>query len=165
VAEADHAAVCGRASSALWNAAAARFGAAGLVVRRAWAQFEEAASLVEEGGSRERAGSLASEAHALALNLGGMPLRVSVEDLVRRARLDVPGIKRLADRDLGLTERETEVLRLVAEGRTNREIAGELYISTTTASVHVSNILRKVGATTRGEAAAIAHRNGLVPSS
>jgi DNA-binding NarL/FixJ family response regulator len=94
-----------------------------------------------------------------------MPLRVSVEDLVRRARLDVPGIKRLADRDLGLTERETEVLRLVAEGRTNREIAGELYISTKTASVHVSNILRKVGATTRGEAAAIAHRNRLAPSS
>ena len=56
------------------------------------------------------------------------------------------------------------MLRLVASGRTNREIADELYISAKTASVHVSNILRKVGATTRGEAAAIAHRTGLVPA-
>jgi DNA-binding CsgD family transcriptional regulator len=71
---------------------------------------------------------------------------------------------RRAEGDLGLTGREAEVLRLVASGRTNREIADELYISAKTASVHVSNILRKVGATTRGEAAAIAHRTGVVPA-
>ena len=57
-----------------------------------------------------------------------------------------------------LTPRELEVLRLVAEGRTNRDIAAELFISAKTVSVHVSNILAKLGVATRGEAAAAAHR-------
>ena len=59
--------------------------------------------------------------------------------------------------ELGLTERELEVLRLVAAGRSNREIAAELFISPKTASVHVSNILGKLGVASRGEAAARAH--------
>ncbi len=59
---------------------------------------------------------------------------------------------------LGLTHREAEVLALVARGYTNREIAGELVISVKTASVHVSHILRKLGAPSRQEAAAISHR-------
>ena len=63
---------------------------------------------------------------------------------------------------LGLTDREVEVLRLVALGRTNREIGRELFISVKTASVHVSNILRKVGVANRTEAAALAQRAGLV---
>ena len=63
----------------------------------------------------------------------------------------------LAGLGLGLTERELEVLRLVAAGRSNREIAGELFISPKTASVHVSNILGKLGVASRGEAAAKAH--------
>ena len=63
----------------------------------------------------------------------------------------------LAAGGLGLTERELEVLRLVAAGRSNREIAGELFISPKTASVHVSNILGKLGVASRGEAAAKAH--------
>jgi DNA-binding CsgD family transcriptional regulator len=61
----------------------------------------------------------------------------------------------------GLTAREREVLQLVAAGRSNREIAAELFISPRTASVHVSNILGKLGAASRGEAAAIAHRRHL----
>ena len=58
----------------------------------------------------------------------------------------------------GLTPRELEVLRLVAAGRSNQQIAGELFISPKTASVHVSNILGKLGVTSRVEAAATAHR-------
>ena len=58
----------------------------------------------------------------------------------------------------GLTARELEVLRLVAAGRSNQQIAGELFISPKTASVHVSNILGKLGVTSRVEAAATAHR-------
>ena len=50
------------------------------------------------------------------------------------------------------------MLRLAAAGRSNREIAAELFISPKTASVHVSNILGKLGVATRGEAAATAHR-------
>ncbi|WSF37127.1 LuxR C-terminal-related transcriptional regulator [Streptomyces sp. NBC_01351] len=57
-----------------------------------------------------------------------------------------------------MTSRERDVLRLVAAGSTNRKIAEELFISPKTASVHVSNILAKLGVTGRGEAAALAHR-------
>ena len=57
-----------------------------------------------------------------------------------------------------MTPREAEVLRLVARGYTNREIAETLVISVKTAGVHVSNILHKLDAPSRVEAAAIAHR-------
>ena len=60
-----------------------------------------------------------------------------------------------------LTDREREVLRLLARGLSNREIGTELFITPKTASVHVSNILAKLGAASRTEAAAIAHREGL----
>ena len=62
---------------------------------------------------------------------------------------------------LGLTRREVEVLVLVAEGRTNRQIGQALFITPKTAGVHVSRILAKLGVAGRGEAAAIAHRLGL----
>ena len=61
-----------------------------------------------------------------------------------------------------LTPRESEILALVAEGRTNGEIGRQLFISTKTVSVHVSNILGKLGASGRTEAAAIARREGLL---
>ncbi len=61
-----------------------------------------------------------------------------------------------------LTPRELAVLELVSEGATNREIASSLYISTSTAGVHVSNILRKLGAKRRVDAAGAAHRLGLL---
>ncbi|MFI5711519.1 AAA family ATPase [Kribbella sp. NPDC051620] len=61
-----------------------------------------------------------------------------------------------------LTARESEVLALLAEGRTNRQLARELYISEKTVSVHVSNILAKLGVRSRTEAAAVARRDGLL---
>jgi DNA-binding CsgD family transcriptional regulator/tetratricopeptide (TPR) repeat protein len=61
-----------------------------------------------------------------------------------------------------LTPRETEVLSLVADGRSNGEIAQQLFISTKTVSVHVSNILTKLNASGRTEAAALARRRGLL---
>ena len=61
-----------------------------------------------------------------------------------------------------LTQRELAVLELLAEGHTNREIAAALYISPSTAGVHVSNILRKLGANRRVDAAGIAHKLGLL---
>ncbi|WP_258052763.1 LuxR family transcriptional regulator [Streptomyces sp. Ru73] len=64
---------------------------------------------------------------------------------------------------LGLTPRERDVLRLVAAGRSNRQIADALFISPKTASVHVSNILAKLGVSGRGEAGALAHRLRLFP--
>jgi DNA-binding NarL/FixJ family response regulator len=66
------------------------------------------------------------------------------------------------DRHVTLTRRESEILALVAQGRTNGEIGRQLFISTKTVSVHVSNILGKLGASGRTEAAAIARRDGLL---
>ena len=64
--------------------------------------------------------------------------------------------------DLGLTPREVEVLAQLARGRTDRQIAEELFISKKTASVHVSNLLRKLDAANRIEAAEIGQRALLV---
>lgn len=77
----------------------------------------------------------------------------------RRARIQLPGaVSAGSGVPFGLTGREMEVLRLVAAGRRNREIAAELFISPRTASMHVSNILSKLGVSSRGEAAATAYR-------
>ncbi len=65
-------------------------------------------------------------------------------------------------RSYGLTSREVLVLRLLAAGRTNTQIGAELFISPKTASVHVSNILRKLGVSGRAQAAATAERAGLL---
>ena len=71
----------------------------------------------------------------------------------------------LATRSAGLSAREIEVLRLIASGRSNREIARTLVISLNTVARHVSNIFDKVGALNRTEAAAYAYRHGLGKSS
>jgi len=77
-----------------------------------------------------------------------------------------PPSETLSDEDITssdtLTPREAEILALVAEGRSNGEIGKQLFISTKTVSVHVSNILAKLGAAGRTEAAAIARRRGLL---
>jgi DNA-binding NarL/FixJ family response regulator len=61
----------------------------------------------------------------------------------------------------GLTAREVEVLELVADGLRNAEIAERLFLSERTVGHHVSAILRKLGVKTRGEASAVARRNGI----
>ena len=99
-------------------------------------------------------------------------MRRAVESLAARARLDlaahaggaaVPPIATVpTDDPFGLTRREREVLALVSTGRTNRQIADELFISESTAGVHVSNILGKLNVSSRTEAATVAARLGLV---
>ncbi|MEU6537655.1 AAA family ATPase [Streptomyces sp. NPDC047000] len=125
-----------------------------------------AEALLTGGGDdeRDRAAELLRLAHAVAGHLGARPLADAVTLLAQRARLPLTGpVPRALGpaRSFGLTSREHDVLRLVAEGRTNRQIAEELFISPKTASVHVSNILGKLGVSGRGEAAAVAHRSGL----
>ncbi|MFF7392572.1 AAA family ATPase [Streptomyces scabiei] len=120
--------------------------------------------------ARDRATELLRLAAAVADHLGARPLADEVALLARRARLALSRAPEptLTPADpvaaLGLTDREDDVLRLVAAGRTNRQIAEELFISPKTASVHVSNILAKLGVSSRGEAAAVAHRVGLAPA-
>lgn len=131
-----------------------------------------AAALLAEGGDdeRDRAVELLRLSGAVAAHLGARPLADAVARLAQRARLPLTRAPRqaLATADpaasLGLTSRERDVLRLVSAGRTNRQIAEELFISPKTASVHVSNILSKLGVSGRGEAAAVAHRLGLFPA-
>ena len=91
---------------------------------------------------------------------GWVPARRGRLTLTGESARDEPAAASSGEQ-LGLTPRELEVLRLVAEGRSNRQIAEVLFISVKTASVHVSNILAKLGVTGRVEAATIAHRLGL----
>ena len=89
-----------------------------------------------------------------------------IDAVSRRTRLSIEAPARVALDEtsverLGLTAREAEVLALVAVGRTNRQIGEELFVSNKTASVHVSNILRKLGVTSRADAAAVAQRLGI----
>jgi DNA-binding CsgD family transcriptional regulator/tetratricopeptide (TPR) repeat protein len=130
------------------------------------------ALLSDSGGGddeRDRATELLRLAAAVAEHLGARPLADSVALLAQRARLTLTRVpaRRAVPADpveaLGLTSRERDVLRLVSAGRTNRQIAEELFISPKTASVHVSNILGKLGVSGRGEAAALAHRLELFP--
>ena len=109
-------------------------------------------------------------AHQTAVTLDAAPLRREVELLAQRGRLRLgepmdttapPEAPPSPAASLGLTRREAEVLALVAEGCTNRQIGQALFITPRTAGVHVSRILAKLGVAGRGEAAAIAHRLGL----
>jgi DNA-binding CsgD family transcriptional regulator len=100
------------------------------------------------------------QARLIAADLPAPPLLARIDDLARRARLRLDASPaRVAGSRRGesvLTTRERDVLDLLARGWTNGQIAAELFISTKTASVHVSNILRKLGVTNRVEAAHIA---------
>ncbi|NDU74720.1 AAA family ATPase [Actinomadura sp. DSM 109109] len=130
------------------------------VARSRWRLAEALA----ENGDRDEAAEQWRAAVRAAERLGARPLLAALRDLGARARLGGgragagPGPSGpLAS----LTGREREVLKLVAEGRNNREIAAALFISPKTASVHVSNILGKLNVASRTQAAAVAHREGL----
>jgi predicted ATPase/DNA-binding NarL/FixJ family response regulator len=119
------------------------------------------AEALAEAGRRDEAADQWRQAVQAADKLGARPLRRALDDLARRARIGTA--EQRGDGEIlgALTSREREVLRLIAAGRSNREIASVLFIAPKTASVHVSNILGKLGAASRTEAAAIAHREGL----
>ncbi|MEV5976961.1 AAA family ATPase [Streptomyces sp. NPDC052114] len=127
--------------------------------------------LAADIADRDGAARLLRQAAEVADRLGARPLADSITGLAQRARLPLtsteaacaPAAPADPAEALGLTSRERDVLRLVAVGRSNRQIAEELFISPKTASVHVSNILAKLSVSGRGEAAALAHRLRLFP--
>jgi DNA-binding CsgD family transcriptional regulator/tetratricopeptide (TPR) repeat protein len=130
--------------------------------RLRWRQAEAHVAV----GDREAAAEAARAAHATAVRLGAGWLRCEIERLAARARLalELPTADRppAPDEDsFGLTSRERQVLALLAEGATNREIGAQLFMAEKTASVHVSRILGKLNVRSRTEAAAVAHRHGL----
>jgi DNA-binding NarL/FixJ family response regulator len=112
-------------------------------------------------GDREAATTAATAAYRTAVRLEAEPLRKALEGLARRARLNLGFSAPHARADGGLTPREREVLRLLVEGRSNRQIAEELFISGKTVSVHVTRILTKLGVHSRRDAAVLARQLGL----
>ena len=161
-----------------WQAAIAAWEARERPYEAAYARWRGAEAHLALG-DRTAARDLLADAWRWATQQGAAPLLGEIETLARRARLDLSApssaetaaassaassaaspSERAAD-EFGLTRREREVLALVAEGWTNRQVADHLFISENTAGVHVSNILGKLGASGRTEAAAIAHRLGL----
>ena len=114
------------------------------------------AAVLKATGDSVGAQELADQAREVAHRIGSVPLLDELRRLGTTAR------PRATRPDGELTAREAEVLVLVAGGRTNREIGRRLYISDKTVSVHVSNIMAKLGAGSRTEAAAIARRDGLI---
>jgi DNA-binding CsgD family transcriptional regulator len=160
----------GRSDPAQWQAAAAAWLALGRPYPAAYAQWRQAEALLASAAPKAKAEETLRAAHAVAVRLGAVPLRRELELLAQRGRVRLsapaepaaaaPEVPSVAA-SLGLTRREAEVLALVAEGRTNRQIGQALFITPRTAGVHVSRILAKLGVAGRGEAAAIAHRLGL----
>jgi predicted ATPase/DNA-binding CsgD family transcriptional regulator len=158
-AEAEYRRASGDNDPKAWQAVLDEFGPA-YVYETARAQWRMAEALAE-AGRRDEAADQWRQAVRTADKLGARPLRRALDDLARRARIGTPEQHGDGAVLAVLTSREREVLRLIAAGRSNREIATVLFIAPKTASVHVSNILGKLGAASRTEAAAIAYREGL----
>jgi DNA-binding SARP family transcriptional activator/DNA-binding CsgD family transcriptional regulator len=119
--------------------------------------YYEYGRMLQSNGESERAEPLLAEAAALAEQIGMATLL---------ARIQRPAAARARTRRFphGLSEREADVLSLVARARTNREIGAALSISEHTVANHVKSILRKTGCANRTEAASYAYRRGLVDS-
>ena len=160
-------------AAALWQAAAEQFDALERPYCAASARWRQAEALVE-ADQRPAATEVASGALTVAEQLGAGWLRGELQGLCARARLElgtpvaaaaagagVPSANGQEDHEeipFGLTPRELQVLTLIAEGATNRQIGQALYMAEKTASVHVSRILTKLGVRSRTQAAAMAHR-------
>jgi DNA-binding CsgD family transcriptional regulator len=172
LAEAEYARATGENAADLWVTAAERWDALARPYPVAYARWREAEALMEDR-DRDGAARAASAALGGARRLGSAWLAEEVVSLAARARLQL-GDKDAAaaatpaaeepENPFGLTARERDVLALVASGATNREIGEQLHMAEKTASVHVSRILAKLNVRSRTEAAAVAHRQGLVPA-
>ncbi|MBO9520680.1 MAG: AAA family ATPase [Nocardioidaceae bacterium] len=143
----------------LWSRAREAMRARTYAEQELHATVRLAEALADRGLSEEAAAELA-EALRRAAELGAAPLAADADAVARRYRLRTSGAPSPRG-EAGLTAREREVLGLLTQGRTNREIGAALFISEKTASVHVSNILAKLGAANRGEAAALARDRDL----
>ncbi|MEA2146707.1 MAG: hypothetical protein QOG59_2294 [Solirubrobacteraceae bacterium] len=158
----------GRSDAALWAKAAGAWSGVGRPYEQAlmrWRGAEAAAA----AGERDTAGRLIVEALATARQLGSRWLEDELRALAQRARVRLDGgeahgepVDAAPQDPFGLTPREREVLGLIAQGATNRQIGASLFMAEKTASVHVSRILAKLGVASRTQAAAVAHRQGWV---
>lgn len=151
----------------LWESAATACARAQLAWQHALASYRLGQALLATRGGRARGAQALRAAHRLAADLGAAPIVADVEALARQARIPLGTPDAPADGSgdgspvwAGLTAREREVLGPLVAGRTYAEIAAELFISEKTVSVHVSNILRKTGTSSRIEVAQLVRRTG-----
>ena len=167
--DAERTRVAGSGDPGAWDGAAKAWQDLCCPHRAGYAWWRQAEAQLDAGQpAAAAAGALRAAAAAAD---GHAPLLAQIRTLAERARIplhpaaagepEAPPPAQLLTR-YGLTDRELTVLRLLATGRTNPQIGAELYISTSTASVHVTNILRKLGVSSRVQAAAIAERAGLL---
>jgi DNA-binding CsgD family transcriptional regulator/tetratricopeptide (TPR) repeat protein len=169
LARAEQSRLEGRSDPERWRAAAVAWERLAYPFEAAYARFRQAEALLASRPHHKQAETVLRPAHQTAVALGAAPLQRQIELLARRGRLRLEDNAETAQApaapspaaSLGLTRREAEVLALVAEGRTNRQIGQALFITEKTASLHVSHILAKLGVASRGEAAAVAHRLGM----
>ena len=167
--DAERTRVAGPGDPGAWDGAAKAWQDLSCPHRAGYAWWRQAEAQLDAG---QPAAAAAGPLRAAAAAAGGhAPLLAQIRTLAERARIPLhpaaagepqapPPAQPLTR--YGLTDRELTVLRLLAAGRTNPQIGAELYISTSTASVHVSNILRKLAVSSRVQAAAIAERAGLL---
>jgi DNA-binding CsgD family transcriptional regulator/tetratricopeptide (TPR) repeat protein len=159
---AERSRLAGMGDPTVWQAAADAWGALGCPHRAAYAGWRHAEARLLAGEPPAAVASTLRQAAATAD--GHVPLQTAIHALADRARipLDTAASAEAEPSEAavpyGLTEREVLVLRLLVAGRSNGEIGAELFISRKTASVHVSNILRKLGVSNRAQAAALAER-------
>jgi DNA-binding CsgD family transcriptional regulator/tetratricopeptide (TPR) repeat protein len=150
--------VAGKPDPAAWAEAASAWERLGYVHRAAYARWRQGEALLATG-RRADAGRIlrvsATAAH------GHAPIENGIRETIRLARLTIP--ERTEHTPYGLTVREKAVLALVAEGLTNVQIGRRLYISDSTVSVHLTNLMRKLDVTNRAQAAARGQRAGLLP--
>ncbi|MBV9486663.1 MAG: AAA family ATPase [Frankiaceae bacterium] len=142
----------------VWRQSVASMAAFGHVHETARSRARLAAVLLAAGDTAS-AEAEAGQAYEVAERLGAKPL---LEELRAITGTPVAGPRGGADPEATLTRRERDVLSLVATGRSNREIGNQLFISAKTVSVHISNVLAKLDASSRTEAVAIARRRGLI---
>jgi DNA-binding CsgD family transcriptional regulator len=156
----------GRSDAKLWVAAAREWEAISRPFQRAVALWRATEAHID-GGDRAAAGETAQMSIEGARRLGARWLVDELTALAQRARLGLgepegdgrrPESNGAGEDPFGLTSRERQVLALVAEGATNRQIGAALFMAEKTASVHVSRILAKLGVRSRTQAAAVAHR-------
>ncbi|MGI5207605.1 response regulator transcription factor [Spirillospora sp. CA-108201] len=148
-----------------WDEAAAAWRALGNRHETA-VVLTEAAAAALASNNRPWAGSRLREARAIAADLGAAPLVARIDDLAARGRVSEEatssGRSGASGRAHGLTGRELDVLRLLADGRTNQQIATDLFVSANTVATHVTRILTKLGAASRTRAAAKARASGIL---
>jgi DNA-binding CsgD family transcriptional regulator len=159
----------GDSDPGVWEVAAQAWTDLGRPHRAGYARWRQAEALLASLGGRAAAGPVLRLAAESART--HVPLSRAIADLAHRARIGLvePLVKPTAPQPVstrfGLTERELAVLALIGQGRTNAEIGAALFISRKTASVHVTNILRKLGVGSRVQAAAVAARAELTRAS